>query len=52
MRNKKIIKSILLLPILSTLITSCGDESNKTSNNKTDATMTTDTTHTKEKNTP
>lgn len=48
MRNKKIIKSILLLPILSTLITSCGDESNKTSNKKTDAPITTDTTHTAE----
>lgn len=51
MRNKKIIKSILLLPILSTLITSCGDESNKTSNKKTDAPITTDTTHTTENNT-
>lgn len=48
MRNKKIIKSILLLPILSTLITSCGDESNKTSDKKTDAPITTDTTHTAE----
>ena len=51
MRNKKIIKSILLLPILSTLITSCGDESNKTSDKKTDAPITTDTTHTTENNT-
>lgn len=61
MRNKKFIKSILLLPILSTLITSCGDESNKTSNKKTDALITTDTittapiitdtTHTTENNT-
>lgn len=48
MKNKKIIKSILLLPILSTLITSCGDESNKTSDKKTDAPITTDTTHTTE----
>lgn len=52
MRNKKFIKSILLLPILSTLITSCGgDESNKTSDKKTDAPITTDTTHTTEQNT-
>ena len=51
MRNKKIIKSILLLPILSTLITSCDDENNKTSNKKTDAPFATDTTHTTEKNT-
>lgn len=51
MRNKKFIKSILLLPILSTLITSCGDESNKTSDKKTDAPITTDTTHTTENNT-
>lgn len=51
MRNKKFIKSILLLPILSTLITSCGDESNKTSDKKTDAPIATDTTHTTENNT-
>lgn len=57
MRNKKFIKSILLLPILSTLITSCGgDESNKTSDKKTDAPITTepittDTAHTTEQNT-
>ena len=51
MKNKKIIKSILLLPILSTLITSCGDESNKTSDKKTDAPIATDTTHTTENNT-
>lgn len=51
MRNKKIIKSILLLPILSTLITSCGNESNKTSNKTTETPITTDTTHTTENNT-
>lgn len=54
MRNKKIIKSILLLPILSTLITSCGNESNKTSdktsNKTTETPITTDTTHTTENN--
>lgn len=50
MRNKKIIKSILLLPILSTLITSCGNESNKTSNKTTDTPIATDTTHTTENN--
>ena len=46
MNNKKIIKSILLLPILSTLITSCGNESNKTSNKTTDTAIASDTTHT------
>ena len=51
MRNKKIIKSILLLPILSTLITSCGNESNKTSDKTTETPITTDTTHTTENNT-
>ena len=51
MKNKKIIKSILLLPILSTLITSCGDESNKTSDKKTNTPIATDTTHTTENNT-
>ena len=50
MRNKKIIKSILLLPILSTLITSCGNESNKTSNKTTDTAIASDTTHTTENN--
>ena len=49
--NKKIIKSILLLPILSTLITSCGNESNKTSNKTTDTAIASDTTHTTENNT-
>ena len=51
MTKKKFTKSILLLPILSTLITSCGDESNKTSDKKTDAPITTDTAHTTEGNT-
>ena len=50
MNNKKIIKSILLLPILSTLITSCGNESNKTSNKTTDTAIASDTTHTTENN--
>ena len=50
MNNKKIIKSILLLPILSTLITSCGNESNKTSNKTTDTPIASDTTHTTENN--
>lgn len=50
MKNKKIIKSILLLPILSTLITSCGNESNKTSDKTTDTPIATDTTHTTENN--
>ena len=40
MRNKKTIKSILLLSILSTLITSCDNESNQTSNKKTDTPIT------------
>ena len=50
MNNKKIIKSILLLPILSTLITSCGNESNQTSNKTTDTPIASDTTHTTENN--
>ena len=40
----------MLLPILSTLITSCGNESNKTSDKTTDTPIATDTTHTTENN--